>query len=179
MHRDDTENDDRNLIALLGDYGAVSVPQPAAGFYDRAMARAVRDGHRRQRNRWVMTGFGGAVAAAMALWIVGSVFFTTPGVESPPIPSVTMAMESPRTLNLVFSSATTLENATMTVVLPEGVEIEGFAGQREITWQTSLREGRNYLPLTLVATAPAGGELLATLRHEGDDKTFRLRVTVI
>jgi len=64
-------------------------------------------------------------------------------------------------------------------VLPEGVEIDGFAGQREITWLTSLREGRNVLPLTLIATAPVSGELLATLQHGDDSKTFRLKVTVI
>ena len=179
MHRNDTDTDDRQLVALLRDYGDESVPQAADGFYDRAIARAVREGNRRQRNRWVMTGFGGAVAAAMALWIVSGVFFTAPGVQQSAVPSVTMAMEAPRTLNLMFSSATALENATMTVVLPEGIEIQGFAGLREVTWETSLREGRNYLPLTLVATAPVGGELLATLRHKDDDKTFRLRVTVI
>jgi hypothetical protein len=44
---------------------------------------------------------------------------------------------------------------------------------------TSLREGRNVLPLTLIATAPVSGELMATLRHEDDDKTFRLQVTAI
>ena len=90
-----------------------------------------------------------------------------------------MTLEEPRTLNLVFSSATALANATMTVVLPQGVEVEGFAGQREITWMTSLTAGKNVLPLTLIATSPQGGELVATLRHEDDDRSFRVRVTVI
>ncbi len=67
----------------------------------------------------------------------------------------------------------------MTVILPQGIEVEGFAGSREITWMTSLNAGKNVLPLTLIATSPQGGELLATLRHEGDDKTFRVKVTVI
>jgi hypothetical protein len=67
----------------------------------------------------------------------------------------------------------------MTVFLPEGIEIDGFAGQREITWMTSLKAGENILPLTLIATSPSGGELLATLRHEDDDKTFRLKVAVV
>jgi hypothetical protein len=35
------------------------------------------------------------------------------------------------------------------------------------------------LPLTLIATSPVGGELLATLQHEDDNKIFRLQVTVI
>ena len=67
----------------------------------------------------------------------------------------------------------------MTVALPAGIEIDGFAGQREITWMTSLKEGRNVLPLTLVATSSFGGELLATLQHADDNKVFRLQVSVI
>jgi len=179
MDRKDITDQDYELLELLRDYGDATGPRPAAGFYDRAIARAVQEGSKRQRNRWVMTGFGGAVAAAMALWIVSGVFFTTPTIDDPVIPSVTMALEQPQTLNLVFASAEALEGATMTVVLPEGIEIDGFVGQREITWMTSLNEGRNILPLTLIATSPVGGEVLATLRHEGDDKTFRLQVTVI
>jgi hypothetical protein len=179
MNREDTPTEDRELLELLREYGDVSTPRPADGFFDRAIARAVHEGHRRQRRRWVMSGFGGAVAAAMALWIVTGVFMTTPDVRDTAVPSVTMALEQPQTFNLVFSAATTLDNATMTVVLPEGVEIDGFAGQREITWMTSLKVGRNILPLTLVATAPVSGELMATLRHDGDDKTFRLQVTAI
>ena len=79
---------------------------------------------------------------------------------------------------LVFSSATKLDNALLTVSLPQGVEIEGFAGHQEITWTTSLKAGKNILPLTLIATTPHGGELLATLEHDDRDRTFRIRVTV-
>ena len=174
-----TVDDERQLRDMLRDYGESTMPQAEAAFYDRAIARAAQEGTRRQRNRWVMTGFGGAVAAALALWIVSGVFFTTPDVTEPTIPSVTMALEQPQTLNLVFAAAEPLEGATMTVVLPDGIEIDGFAGQREITWMTSLKAGRNYLPLTLVATSSSGGEVMATLRHEDYDKTFRLQVTVI
>ena len=66
----------------------------------------------------------------------------------------------------------------LTVSLPDGIELAGFPGQREITWETSLREGRNLLPLTLVALTPTGGELLARLEHDDRDRTFRLHVTV-
>lgn len=170
---------ERELRDMLRDYGKSTMPQADAAFFDRSIAIAARAGSRRQRNRWVMTGFGGAVAAAMALWIVSGVFFSTPSITEPTVPSVTMTLEQPQTLNLVFASAEALENATMTVFLPEGVEVAGFAGQREITWMTSLDEGRNILPLTLIATSPVGGELLATLRHEDDDKSFRLQVSVI
>lgn len=169
----------RNLQARLARFGETGCPEPDADFYDRALARAAQSGTRRQRNRWVMTGFGSAVAASLMIWIVSSVFFATPELDQPAIPSVTMALESPQTFNLVFSSASELTDASMTVTLPDGIEVEGFSGQREITWMTSLRKGRNILPLTLIATSPVGGELLATLQHENDDKLFRLQVSVI
>jgi hypothetical protein len=128
-----------------------------------------------------MKGFGSAAAAGLALWIIGGVLLTDPQLTDPgaAVPSVSMALEEPRTINLVFSSATDLDNATLTVSLPFGVEIAGFEGQQEISWMTSLQKGKNVLPLKLIATSPQGGEVLATLRHANDDKSFRLRVTVI
>jgi hypothetical protein len=66
----------------------------------------------------------------------------------------------------------------LTVTLPDGIELAGFPGQREIAWQTSLVEGKNFLPLELIALTPAGGEVLARLEHDDRDRTFRLRIDV-
>jgi hypothetical protein len=127
-----------------------------------------------------MTGFGSAIAATIAIWAISSVLLTSPDLANPgaTIPGVSIALEQPRTVNLVFASSTSLESATLTVSLPDGIELEGFPGQREITWETGLNEGRNLLPLTLVALSPAGGELLARLEHDNRNRTFRLRVDV-
>ncbi|RZV37152.1 MAG: hypothetical protein EX272_06210 [Chromatiales bacterium] len=81
-------------------------------------------------------------------------------------------------MNLVFASASALEAATLTVTLPDGIELAGFPGQREITWQTSLAEGKNLLPLELIALTPVGGEVFARLEHDDRDRTFRLRIEV-
>jgi len=170
---------EHGLRESLKDYGEFTTPRPDAAFFDHALAKAAQNGTRRQRNRWVMTGVGGTIAAGLVLWMLGGMFLKTPDVSEPAIPAIAMTLEEPRTLNLVFSSATALTNATMTVDLPQGVEVEGFAGQRQITWMTSLTEGKNVLPLTLIATSPQGGELMATLRHGGDDRMFRIQVTVI
>ncbi len=170
---------EHSLRESLKDYGEFSMPQADAAFFDRALAKVAKDGTRRQRNRWVMTGVGGTIAAGLVLWMLGGMFLKTPQVVEPTIPAISMTLEEPKTLNLVFSSATALADATMTVVLPQGVELQGFAGQREISWMTSLTAGKNVLPLTLIATSPHGGDLMATLRHDGDDKTFRVKVTVI
>lgn len=172
-------DEQRALKARLADYGRATMAQAEGAFFERALLQAARDGTGRQRTRWVMTGFGGALAAALAIWMIGGVFFGPAEIATPPVPDVTMSLEEPRTLNLVFSSAVTLADASMTVTLPDGIELDGFAGQREVTWMTSLKAGRNILPLTLIATSPHGGDLLATLRHENNDRSFRVRVNVI
>lgn len=182
-HEDGGDGDatDREVLTLLKDY---PVPPAAAGFYDRALGRALLEGRRRQRRRWLYSGFGAAVAAGLAAWIVVGVlwggFWLVPDPVTPDskIPGVTIALEQPRTVNLVFSSATPLEDASLTVTLPDGVELAGFPGQRVITWETRLKAGRNLLPLTLIAVSPAGGELLAQLEHDHRDRKFRLHVAV-
>ena len=168
---------EQNLRGLLKDY---PVPTPDTAYFDQALAKATHVSSNRQRNQWIMTGFGGAIAAGLLAWLIGGMFFQTPNITGPSadIPGITMALEEPRIVNLVFSSDTDLDDAVLTVSLPQGIEIEGFAGQRKITWMTSLQAGKNILPLKLVATQSYGGELLARLEHEDRDRTFRIRVTV-
>ena len=171
--------DDSEITALLKDY-----PMPAANaaYFDQALVRATHEGSRRQRNRWIMTGFGSAISAGLALWLIGGFFLTAPNLpdaDTPGIPGITMTLAEPQTVNFVFASNTPLVGATLTIMLPEGVELVGFPGQREISWQTSLTAGRNLLPLRLIALSPMGGEVVATLEHMDRARTFRVRVDVI
>ncbi len=74
MHNDQTneqDQDDPQIRALLKDY---PMPQADTGFFNHALARATHVGSRRQRNRWLMTGFGSAVAAGVAVWLIGGLF---------------------------------------------------------------------------------------------------------
>lgn len=180
MNRRDDDNtlvEERQLLDLLKDY---PMPQATTGFYDETLVRAAEEGRRRQKRRWVLTGFGSAVAAGLAIVMVALTLVGTPDLPTvdDSIPGVTIALAEPRTVNLVFSSTEALDTATLTVSLPAGIELEGFPGQSEISWETSLAEGRNLLPLKLIAVAPTGGELLARLVHDDRDRTFRLRVDV-
>jgi len=172
-----TDKQDQEIQALLKDY---PMPEASAGFFDQALVRATHEGSRRQRNRWIMTGFGSAIAAGLVLWIVGGFLLTTPDLPAadPVIPGITMTLEETRTINLVFASAEPLDSATLTIQLPDGIEMSGFPGQREVTWQTSLKAGKNLLPLKLIATSPVGGEVYATLRHDTRSRSFQLRVDV-
>ncbi len=178
-HIDNQENldEERQLLDLLKDY---SMPEATAGFYDQALVRAASEGTRRQRNRWVMTGFGSAIAAGIVLAFVSGAFFNAPDVPQldSGIPGVTMALAEPQTVNLVFASSEALDAATLTVSLPDGVELAGFPGQREISWETNLIAGKNLLPLKLIALTPTGGEIFARLQHNDRNRTFRLRVQI-
>ena len=177
MHSSDIHKQDQEIQALLKDYPAA---EPDRAFYDRALVRATHEGTRRQRNRWLLTGVASTLAAGVVLWLIGGFFLTAPDLPEPeaPIPGVAMTLETPRTINLVFASKTALDDAMLTVTLPEGIELAGFPGQREITWNTGLAAGRNLLPLELVALTPVGGEVLARLEHDNRRRTFRLRVEV-
>lgn len=177
MNSSDINREDQEVLELLKDY---PMADASAGFYDQALARATHEGSRRQRNRWVLTGFGSAIAAGLVLWVVGGFFMTAPNLPAPDasIPGIAMTLEEPRTINLMFASEAALESATLTVTLPDGIELAGFPGQREITWETSLVEGKNYLPLELIALTPVGGEVLARLEHDNRDRTFRLQIEV-
>ena len=177
MQNEDTNQQDQEILALLKDY---PMPEATAGFYDQALVRATHEGTRRQRNRWLVTGFSSAIAAGLVLWMIGGFFLATPDlpVVDPTIPGITMTLEEPRTINLVFASAEQLDTATLTVRLPAGIEMLGFPGQREVTWETSLNVGKNLLPLKLIATSPMGGEVFAILQHNDRGRTFRLRVDV-
>jgi hypothetical protein len=177
MHTSDIDNEDQEVLALLKDYPMANA---SAGFYDQALARATHEGSRRQRNRWVVTGFGSAIAAGMVLWLIGGFFLTTPNLPVPDasIPGIAMTLEEPRTINLMFASESAMASATLTITLPDGIELAGFPGQREIAWETSLVEGKNYLPLELIALTPVGGEVLARIEHDNRDRTFRLLIEV-
>ncbi len=172
------QQNDKALDALLKDY---PMPTADATFYDDALAKATRDGAKRQRNRWMVTGFGSAVAAGLAAWVVFGLLLGSPDTQPLPdasIPGVSIALEQPKTINLMFASNEPLENAMLTVSLPDGIELQGFPGQKEITWETSLDAGRNVLPLTLVAVSPVGGEVFARLEHMSRNQTFQIHIDV-
>lgn len=172
---------DRELNAL---FEQLPAPRPKPGFYDRALAEAVRQREhgrllRRSKLRWMLAGAGSAVAAGIVAVVVAGLLFDA---ELPrpdgAVASVSMTLDEPRTVNLVFAAAEPLENAQLTLTLPDGVEVDGFPGQRELRWETSLAAGRNRLPLTLVAVDGAGGEIVAKLEHAARGRTFRLHVDV-
>ena len=67
--------EEQELLELLKDY---PVPDAQAGFYDQALVHAAQQGTKRQRNRWMLTGFGSAIAAGLAIWVITAVLMDHP-----------------------------------------------------------------------------------------------------
>jgi len=176
---------------------AYPVEGPSAGYFDRALAAARQASAPAARPGRVWTvGISSALAAGVAVLVVGGLLLhnaelgdrasAAPGSRDSAAAAsgsgaagVRMAMHETRTVNLVFSANTELEGVSLTVNLPPGLELAGYAGLDRIRWTTRLQPGRNVLPLELVALGGAGGELVARLQHEDEEKVFTVRVAVI
>lgn len=162
----------RDLQAALK---AVSVPAMRAGFAQQAIKRAVkRDEHR----RGFAAGFATAMVAGVAMLVAVGGFLPNLMQSNQPFTEIAIAVDQPHTVNLVFDSAHAMDSATLSIVLPDHVEVVGFPGQRELIWQTSLQQGKNILPLPLKGLARSDGELLASIEQQGRKKALRVHIRV-
>lgn len=146
---------------------SLPIPPPRSGFLEQALAGAQRP----QRIRHLGWAFatGAALAASLALWIS---LTPAPGLFAPATKpaGVVIALHETRTLQLAFNAERDLPHATLSIVLPAGVELRGFPGQHRISWQADIVRGANVLSLPLVAVSASDGKLLARL-EQGERST--------
>jgi len=156
----------------------IPAPPMRPGFASQAIKHAVnQQSHHR---RGFIAGFSTALAASLvlALFIGGLLPDMEQSPESATTPAVIISMQQPQTVNLVFDVATAMENATLSIVLPDSVEVVGFPGQHTITWQTSLQAGRNILPLPLKGIMHSNSTLVASIEQDGKKKSIRIPIEV-
>ena len=170
----DCRSSHRHAVALQAALRTLPAPTPHPGFVDRALSRATpaAAGAALPPRRAVI---GLALAASLVLGVVVGVFLVT---RPAPVQTVALMLERPETVRLMFNSAKPLQAATLSLALPENVELVGYGDRRELSWQTDLREGGNLLQLPLVARGTVKDEIVARLSHGGGSKTFRLRFEV-
>lgn len=174
---------------MLAALRTMPVPPMRPGFTQQVLKRAAEQ--KQHHRRGFATGFSTALAAGVALWV--AVSFVMPGsdpiqpqlppssqaeAESAGVAQVQLALYQESTVNLVFYSPNAVSSATLSISLPENVEIVGFPGERVIAWQTSLSEGQNILPLPLRANSLASSELLAKIESGNSKKSFRVQIGV-
>ena len=176
---DDCARTHASETQLREDLKRLPVAEPRPDFFATALAVATRrrrHGDRRGRSRW--TFWSGAIAASLCVWLASALLgrIDAPSAHAP---EVTIAVDTTRPVNLVFSAAHELTDARVSLELPTGLEVAGFEGRKEISWTTDLHEGKNVLRVPLIAHAPMTDLLVARLDHFSGTKTFRLKVRVI
>jgi anti-sigma factor RsiW len=159
---------------------ACEVPAARPEFFAQALERCkLAPARERRSTRLVFAGIGGALAAALMLVALSPLWTRGPdaGLMSTAM-TVALAPHESRTVNLVFAAATALDDVSLTVELPAGVELAGRGASREVALSTHLRAGNNILPLKLVAVDGNGGTLTARLRSGDREKVFVVEISV-
>ncbi|MFK5914312.1 MAG: hypothetical protein QM484_08040 [Woeseiaceae bacterium] len=161
------------LLTTLKD---IPVP-PAKVGYEKRVLSFLNNKQEKQTpyQNLFFAGFSGAVAASFALWLILSpVSQFSPPTEN--MKTVNLLIQKQQTIDLVFNLASELPDATLTIKLPEKVEIAGYSGKRQLIWTTSLKQGPNRLALPLIARNKNNGILIATLSKNGKTKTFKIKI---
>jgi hypothetical protein len=69
-----------------------------------------------------------------------------------------------------------IDNVRFTLVVPENMELQGFAGRRQVAWRGRLQQGENLLSLPLVALKPAIGTLVVKIEHGQTSKEYSVHI---
>ena len=90
----------------------------------------------------------------------------------------TMNLHAPKTVKMIVLASRDMKNATVTVELPEHLEIEGFPGRRSISWDTDLYKGKNLLALPIIAKTIGKEQIITRIVHESKSKLLKMEMLV-
>ena len=150
------------------------VGQPQAGFADRVLARAAEHHQRKQRHHWSF--IGGAIAASVVIALTS--FVLRIAAPQPEQAQQTLALNQVTRVALALDSREELKGATITLRLPDNVELNGFPGQRLISWKTDINQGTNLLALPVKGVAARNGLLVARLEYGNKSKEYKVELNV-
>lgn len=130
-----------------------------------------------QRYRTAARGRQAIAATLLAGFIGGAAFWAVVDElrqESPAYPlishtqTITLPVTGVKKISLAIDSDRPLTEVTFTIELPDGVELDGYPGQRQLSWQGQLQVGLNRLTLPLLTHRQAReGLLKARIEYMG------------
>lgn len=89
--------------------------------------------------------------------------------------AVQLQPQQTKQIQVAVAAPRTMDEVQFTIELPDGVELEGYPGQRVVGWQGRLSEGRNRLTLPVRVTRnTADGDLIARIRHAEGGSELRV-----
>lgn len=89
--------------------------------------------------------------------------------------TVSLPIAGVKNISLAIDSDRALAEVTFTIELPDGVEVDGYPGQRQLSWQGQLQAGLNRLTLPLLTHRQAReGVLKARIEYAGGGRELVL-----
>jgi hypothetical protein len=125
----------------------------------------------------------GIAASLLCLAITGALFldrssnapFSDDGGVKQQWVSLTFA--EAKDVTFALSSLSTMNDAVLTLELPDGVQLAGYPDQRELRWTASLQKGDNRLTLPLIANKDnLNTELVLRIEHSGKHQIMRIGI---
>jgi hypothetical protein len=158
-------------LATLKNQEVGNVPD---GLFDRVVGAATRSPsrHRETRRFWLGTGFGAAIAASIFALAATLGWFGDPVASDPETAQFQLVLNEPRQMDIAIETDQALTGATIRILIAGNIEIDGFSGQREISWVEDLDAGVNRLSLPIVATGNEGGQVIVRLNHPKSEQVF-------
>jgi len=130
--------------------------------------------HEKQTDKKFMAGFTSAIAASLAIWFAVSLFQPDPADSG--TASINIALNTARTVTLKFDAPEALQQVSMSIALPDHVELSDYPGRKTLSWTTRFNKGSNILSLPVKAIAKGNGELIAHIKY--GDKTKHFSITL-
>ncbi len=142
-------------------------------FLKEAMQKAHHN--HKPEQKYFISGFTSAIAASLVVWFLSSNTIAT-APENNQFPLISMALNKTRTVQMIFDSPGDFKAVKFNLKLPEGFEIAGYPGQKELDWRVDIKKGSNILTLPLIALTVGKGDLVARIAHINKSKSFRLHI---
>ena len=163
---------------LLQGLRSLPSPEPSPGFLKLAMAKAAQVDSRQRRRKWFMQF--AAMAAMVCLVILGTLQYSslTATKGDSHSSAIVLSLHESREVMLLVQSATDLPGATITIELPPQLMLASNPGLRTLSWQADVQQGKNFIPLPLIAAATGHATVTASIAHDNQVKTMRMRVEI-
>lgn len=151
--------------------------EPDSEFADRVIEKALNY-HRRERKKWLFTGFSAAAALLVAVFAAYIISFSGLHLngQSSNEEIVAMSAEEAKTINILIEAKQPRKAATFKIDLDGDIELTGKPGSRNIEWQTDLTQGKNLLELPVEAKKAGGGQMKISYSYNGVKKEIRILV---
>jgi hypothetical protein len=157
-------------------YG-IPVTLPSSDFKKRVFARVRHDYRHEYQSHYPMQFAAGVASVAvfgLSLWLLSGIQTSNPIDEKAPV--ITMSMNQSQPVRLMFDAETDIQQAELSVELPDNVRLAGYPGRKKLSWQTRLHKGQNVLELPVEATSEGRGGLRTQLSYNNKIKTFQFVV---